>query len=76
VSVKDWLENFYSVQNFILPTGREPFASWMKLPPTATIPQIASPKNIHILCVGGGTNFFWQAADFGYISGASIDKWR
>ena len=79
VTVGDWLDNFYSVQNFILPggkQGREPIASWMKLPREEKIPQIASPNNIQILCVGGGTNLFWQAADFGYISSASIDKWR
>jgi hypothetical protein len=79
VTVGDWLDNYYSVQNFILPTGRrgaEPFASWMKLPRDAKIPQIASPNNIHVLSVGGGTNLFWQAGDFGYISSASVDKWR
>lgn len=79
VTVGEWLDNFYSVQNFILPTARqgvEPFASWMKLPRDAKIPQIARPSNIQVLSVGGGTNLFWQAADFGYISSASIDKWR
>jgi hypothetical protein len=79
VTVGDWLDNFYSVQNFVLPKGRqgvEPFASWMKLPKDAKIPQIASPKNIHILSVGGGTNLFWQAGDFGFVSSASVDKWR
>lgn len=79
VTVEDWLNNYYSVQNFVLPTGRqgvEPFASWMKLPKKSLIPQIASPDNIHILSVGGGTNLFWQAGDFGHVSSASIDKWR
>jgi len=79
VTVGEWLDNYYSVQNFILPTakqGVEPFASWMKLPRDTKIPLIARPSNIHVLSVGGGTNLFWQAADFGYISSASIDKWR
>jgi hypothetical protein len=79
VTVGDWLDKYYSVQNFILPTGRQgvkPFATWMKLPKDAKIPQIARPENIHILSVGGGTNLFWQAGDFGYISSASVDKWR
>jgi hypothetical protein len=79
VTVGDWLDNYYSVQNFVLPggkQGREPIASWMKLPRDAQIPQIVSPNNIHILSLGGGTNFFWQAGDFGFISSASIDKWR
>lgn len=79
VTVGDWLDDFYSVQNFILPggrQGREPFASWMKLPRDAKIPQIARPSSINILSLGGGTNLFWQAGDFGYISSASVDKWR
>ena len=79
VTVGEWLDNYYSVQNFILPTakqGVEPFASWMKLPRDSKIPQIARPSNIQVLCVGGGTNLFWQAADFGFISSASVDKWR
>jgi hypothetical protein len=79
VTVGDWMDNFYSVQNFILPTARrgvEPFAAWMKLPRDAKIPQIARPSNIHIISLGGGTNLFWQAGDFGYVSGASVDKWR
>jgi hypothetical protein len=79
ITVGDWLDNFYSVQNFVLPPGKqgvEPFASWLKLPRDAIIPQIARPSNIHVLSVGGGTNLFWQAGDFGYISSASVDKWR
>jgi hypothetical protein len=79
VTVGEWLDNYYSVQNFILPgarQGREPFASWMKLPRDAKIPQIANRSSINVLCVGGGTNLFWQAGDFGYISSASVDKWR
>jgi hypothetical protein len=79
ITVGEWMDDFYAVQNFILPTarqGREPFASWLKLPRDAKIPRIASPNNISVLSVGGGTNLFWQAADFGYISSASVDKWR
>jgi hypothetical protein len=79
ITVGEWLDDFYSVQNFILPgakQGREPVASWTKLPKDAKIPRIASPNNISVLSVGGGTNLFWQAADFGYISSASVDKWR
>jgi hypothetical protein len=79
VTVGDWLDDFYSVQNFILPNGRrgiEPFAAWMKLPRDSKIPQIARPSSINVLSLGGGTNFFWQAGDFGYVSSASVDKWR
>jgi hypothetical protein len=55
VKVGDWMDDFYAVQNFILPMGRmgeEPFASWMKLPKDAEIPQFARPESITILSVG------------------------
>ncbi len=79
VKVKDWKNDFYAVQNFVLPMGRmgqEPIAGWMKLPDEADIPQFSSPGKITILSVGGGTNMFWQAGDFGYLSSASVDEWR
>jgi hypothetical protein len=79
VTVGDWLDDFYAVQNFILPVGRrgvEPFATWMKLPKDEKIPQFPSASKINILSIGGGTNLFWQAGDFGYIATASVDKWR
>jgi hypothetical protein len=73
------MDDYYAVQNFVLPTGRqgvEPFASWMKLPKDEKIPQFPSASRINILSVGGETNLFWQAGDFGYLSTASVDKWR
>ncbi len=79
VSVEDWMDDFYAVQNFILPMGRmgqEPFASWMKLPKDAMIPQFARPESITIISLGGGTNLFWQAGDFSYMMSASVDEWR
>ena len=79
VKVKDWKDDFYAVQNFVLPMGRmgmEPIAGWMKLPDDAEIPQFSSPSKISILSVGGGTNMFWQAGDFSYLTSASVDDWR
>ncbi len=79
VRVEDWLDDFYAVQNFILPMGemgQEPIASWMKLPKDAEIPQFSTPSKINIISVGGGTNFFWQAGDFSYMMSASVDEWR
>ena len=79
VKVKDWKDDFYAVQNFVLPMGRmgqEPIASWMKLPDDADIPQFSSPSKITILSVGDRTNMFWQTGDFSYLSSASVDEWR
>ena len=79
VKVEDWLDDFYAVQNFVHPMGKmgqEPIASWMKLPRDDYIPQFSSPSRINIINIGGGTNLFWQATDFGYSSSASVDEWR
>jgi len=79
VTVEDWLDDFYAVQNFVLPMarlGNEPFASWMKLPKDELIPQFPNTSRISILSLGGGTNLFWQAGDFGYSRTVSVDEWR
>jgi hypothetical protein len=79
VTVGAWMDDFYAVQNFVLPMGRmgrEPTASYMKLPKDEKIPQFSSPSRINILSLGGGTNLFWQAGDFGYSRTASVDEWR
>jgi hypothetical protein len=31
---------------------------------------------IEIIVVGGETNPYWVAGDFGYVGSASVDKWR
>jgi hypothetical protein len=75
----DYWENYFTVQTFTLPNakrGDEPFASWLKLPKDAKIPQFSSPSRITIISLGGETNLFWQAGDFGYLSSMSVDKWR
>ncbi len=56
--------------------GIEPYATWLKLPKDTMIPFWATPDFIHIIIVGGETNPFWYAGDFGYIESASIDRWR
>lgn len=71
--------------------GVEPYASYLKLGPTAEIPVsrftnaprggglTSAPRNaspIEIVAVGGGTNTFWSGGDFSYVGSASIDKWR
>jgi hypothetical protein len=79
LTAREWREDYYSVQNFVLPVGRqgtEPYASWMKLPDDAMVPRISRPARITIIAVGGETNLFWQPGDFGLTTSVSIDKWR
>jgi hypothetical protein len=59
--------------------GVEPYASWLKLPEGALVPEpvFFDPKKpIEIMVLGGQTNPFWQAGDFNYIGSASVDKWK
>ncbi len=58
--------------------GVEPFASWLKYPEGALVPgnSFTPQIPIEILVVGGEVNPCLQIGDFGYISSASIDKWR
>ncbi len=59
--------------------GVEPFASWLKLPEGAVVPEpvFFDPKKpIEIIVVGGQTNPFWQAGDFSYVASAPIHKWK
>jgi hypothetical protein len=58
----------------VSPFTRRPVAA--KAPPQGQMP--ASPRRtpIEIIVVGGGTNAFWVAGDFSYVSSASVDQWR
>ncbi|MFA5308952.1 MAG: UGSC family (seleno)protein [Dehalococcoidales bacterium] len=56
--------------------GVEPYASWKKAPPDELIPHYFNADNINILVVGGETSPLWKASDYGYLTSASIDKWR
>ena len=79
LTAKEWRNDYYSVQNFVLPVAREgvePYASWLKLPDDAMVPRISKPSRITIISVGGSTNMFWQPGDFGITASVSIDKWR
>jgi hypothetical protein len=59
-----------------------PVSPFIRRPPAAKAPaqgKVAPgpPRSpIEIIVVGGGTNAFWVAGDFSYVSSASVDKWR
>jgi hypothetical protein len=56
--------------------GLEPFASWKKAPDDELINHYHIPDNINIIVVGGETSPLWKTSDYGYLTSASIDKWR
>jgi hypothetical protein len=58
----------------VSPFTRRPLAA--KAPAQGRIPAGPPRSPIEIIVVGGGTNAFWVAGDFSYVSSASVDKWR
>jgi hypothetical protein len=56
--------------------GEEPYASWKKAPDDELIAHYNNPDNINIIVVGGETSPLWKTTDYGYVTSASIDKWR
>ncbi len=47
-----------------------------KAPPQGSAAKGPTRMPIEIIVMGGGTNPYWIAGDFSYVSSASIDKWR
>jgi len=56
--------------------GVEPYASWKKVPDNELIAPYHNPDRINIIVVGGETSPLWKASDYGYLTSASVDKWR
>jgi len=56
--------------------GIEPYASFKKARPDELIAPYHDPDKINIIVVGGETNPLWKYSDYGYVSSASVDKWR
>ena len=56
--------------------GVEPYASWKKAPDDEMIAHYNNPDSINIIVVGGETSPLWKTSDYGYVTSASINKWR
>jgi hypothetical protein len=53
--------------------GREPYATWLKLPDDAPIPYL---REIDVIVVGGSGNLRWSANECGYSKSVAVDDWR
>jgi hypothetical protein len=76
-TVKDYKSRNYSYL-FEYPQalqGKEPFATWYKLPDDAVIPHFPRPESFNIVVTGGQTNAYPQAGNLSYGVSVSIDKW-
>ncbi|HEV3481582.1 MAG TPA: UGSC family (seleno)protein [Candidatus Acidoferrales bacterium] len=76
-TVKDFKESFLASFHLypLALQGREPYASWYKLPDDAMIPFFVSAKQINFVVCGGQANAFFQVANMNHGRSASIDKW-
>jgi hypothetical protein len=53
--------------------GREPYATWLKLPADAPIPYL---DNVEVVVVGGSGNIRWSVNECAYRRSVKIDDWR
>lgn len=76
-TVKDFKESFLASFHLypLALQGREPYASWYKLPDDAMIPFFNSAKQINFVVCGGQANAFFQLANMNHGRSESIDKW-
>lgn len=76
-TVKDFKESFLASFHLypLALQGREPYASWYKLPDDTMIPFFNSAKQINFVVCGGQANAFFQIANMSHGRSASIDKW-
>jgi hypothetical protein len=53
--------------------GREPYATWLKLPEDAPIPYL---DNVDVVVVGGSGNIRWSVNECSYRRSVKVDDWR
>jgi len=53
--------------------GREPYATWLKLPADAPIPYL---DNVEVVVVGGSGNIRWSVNECSYRKSVKVDDWR
>ena len=76
-SVKDFKESFLAPFHLypLALQGREPYATWYKMPDDAQIPVFITEKQINFVACGGQANAFFQIANMNHGRSESIDKW-
>ncbi len=56
--------------------GLEPYATWLKAPPSTMIKPFVNPKAIQVVVAGGNIQTTWFVTDFRFSRGILIDDWR
>ena len=53
--------------------GREPYATWLKMPDDAPIPFL---RGVEVVVVGGSGNIRWSVNECGYSRSVKVDNWK
>jgi hypothetical protein len=76
-TAKDFRESFLAPFHLypLALQGREPYATWYKVPEDTLIPFFPRAANINLVVCGGQANAFFQVANMNHERSESIDKW-
>ncbi|MGD0955687.1 MAG: hypothetical protein ABR953_02515 [Candidatus Acidiferrales bacterium] len=76
-TAKDFRESFLASFHLypLALQGREPYATWYKVPEDTLIPFFPRATDINFVVCGGQANAFFQVANMRHGRSASIDKW-
>ena len=76
-TAKDFRESFLAYVHLypLALQGREPYATWYKVPEDTLIPWFPKASDINFVVCGGQANAFFQVANMRHGRSALIDKW-
>jgi hypothetical protein len=76
-TAKDFRESFLAPFHLypLALQGREPYATWYKVPKDTLIPFFPKATDINVVVCGGQANAFFQVANMNHGRSVSIDKW-
>ena len=76
-TAKDFRESFLASFHLypLALQGREPYATWYKVPEDTLIPFFPRATDINLVVCGGQANAFFQLANMNHERSTSIDKW-
>ena len=76
-TAKDFRESFLASFHLypLALEGREPYATWYKVPEDTLIPFFPRAADINLVVCGGQANAFFQVANMNHGRSESIDKW-
>ena len=76
-TAKDFKESFLAYFHLypLALQGKEPYATWYKLPDATLVPQFLAAKDVNFVVAGGQANAFFQIANMNHGRSESIDKW-